>query len=92
MRTLPCTYLQPLGVSSQDTGKVQLLHLLLQPARQTRVHARSTGQNNVFVELRSGIDSRLLDCLEEQFYCRSIVKGTTWNEPSSSSFHVQNRI
>ena len=75
------TYLQPLGIASQHAGEIQLFHLLFQSARQTGVHARSTREYDVFIELGTGVYCSLLDRLEEEFYMR-VGKGETGSRVS----------
>lgn len=59
------THVQPRWIAVEDTGEVQLLHLLLETAGQAGVHARSAGENDVFVELGADVERGCLDGLEE---------------------------
>jgi hypothetical protein len=40
----------------KDLGQVKLLDFLLQPRRQTGIHARATREDDVLVEFRSRVD------------------------------------
>lgn len=60
------TYVQPLRVALQDPCEPQLLELLLQPGRQTGVHAASSTEHNSLVETGAHIDISALDGVEEQ--------------------------
>lgn len=51
----------------QHFGQVKLLDLLLQPARQTRIHGTPTRQDDVLVQLRSDIHWCSLNGVEEHF-------------------------
>jgi len=60
-------FIQPRWVACQNACQVELLHLLLKPAGQARVHAGTTGEYDVFVQFSANIDGRILDSLEEHF-------------------------
>jgi hypothetical protein len=59
------THVQALRIPTQDTGKVKLLHLLLQSTGKTRVHARATGKDDVLVEIGANVDGGGLDRAEK---------------------------
>lgn len=61
------TYVQPLRVALQDPCEPQLLELLLQPGRQTGVHAASSTEHDSLVETGAHVDIGALDGVEEQF-------------------------
>lgn len=64
--TGPGTHVQSLGVVVQHLVQVELLHLLLQSTRQTGVHARSTRENDVLVQLGTDVDGSRLDGVEQE--------------------------
>ena len=51
----------------EDSRQPQLLQLLLQSRRQTRVHAATTAQHDSLVQTGAHIDIGALDGVEEQF-------------------------
>lgn len=59
------TDLEPLRVAVEHLAQVELLHLLLESRRQAGVHARSTRENDVLVEVGPDIDRGGLDRVEE---------------------------
>ena len=61
------TYAESFRIPLEHLAQMQLLHFLLESARQTRVHTRSTRQNNVLVEIRSNIDRSSLHGVEKHF-------------------------
>jgi hypothetical protein len=67
-RVLQCltTYGQLLLVALANMGKVELADLLLETAGKTGVHAATTREHNMVVELGTSIDVGILDGLEEK--------------------------
>ena len=61
------THVQTRRVAVQDARKVELLHLLLETAREAGVHAGATGEDDMLVELSADVDGGVLDGLEEHF-------------------------
>ena len=61
----PVTHVQSLWVTAEHPRQVQLLHLLLQPARESGVHARASGEDDVLVQLAAHIDRGGLDRVKE---------------------------
>ena len=59
------TYVESRRVAAEDAREVELLHLLLEPARQAGVHARPAREHDVLVELSADIDRGILDRLEQ---------------------------
>jgi hypothetical protein len=59
------THVQALWVAVEDASEVQLLHLLLEPRREARVHAAPAGEDDVLIELGADVDGGGLDRLEE---------------------------
>ena len=57
---------EPLGVPTQHARQPQLLELLLQPRRQTGVHAASTREHDGLVERGSDVDVGRLDRVEQE--------------------------
>ena len=62
------THVQTRRVAIQDAREVELLHLLLEAAWETGVHAGATGEDNMLVELGADVDGGILNGLEEHFW------------------------
>lgn len=61
------TYRQFFRVAFQNSLKIQLFDFTLQATRQTRVHSRTTRQNDVLVKVGPRVDVRRLDRVEQKF-------------------------
>jgi len=61
------TYVQAGRITVQDTGEVQLLHLLLQPTGQARVHAGTSREDYVLIQVSTDVHSSGLDRVEKHF-------------------------
>jgi hypothetical protein len=65
-------HVQAGGIAAEHAGEVELLHLLLEPRRQSGVHRRAAGEDDVLVELGADVDGGGLDRLEEHL-CKAVV-------------------
>ena len=61
------THVQTRRVTVKHAGEVELLHFLLETAREAGVHAGATGEDDVLVELGADVDGGVLNGLEEHF-------------------------
>lgn len=60
-------FLQTFLVTLQYILQIQVANFLFQSTRQARVHGRTTGQDNMFVEFGSCINIGVLNCFINEF-------------------------